>query len=183
MSLKASQKAMVPFVSVDNMMRLIHHIGIEIFLSDLAREIEADFARWDMFDKTARVGSHSDVGVIELMPTSDGTFYGFKYVNGHPKNMREGLQTVTAFGVLSDVYTGYPVLFSEMTVLTALRTGAASALASRYLAHPDSQTVGIIGCGAQAVTQAHAVGRIFDIDQVLFFDIDAAAAASFVRSR
>ncbi|MDP5362032.1 MAG: ornithine cyclodeaminase, partial [Paracoccaceae bacterium] len=72
MSLKASKLAMVPFVSVDNMMRLVHHIGIETFLSDLAVEIEKDFARWDLFDKTPRVGSHSDVGVIDLMPPSDG---------------------------------------------------------------------------------------------------------------
>ena len=88
MSMKASARALVPFVSVDNMMRLVHHIGIEQFLADLAAEIETDFARWDRFDKTPRVGSHSDVGVIELMPTSDGKFYGFKYVNGHPKNMK-----------------------------------------------------------------------------------------------
>ena len=105
MSLKASELAMVPFVSVDNMMRLVHHVGIETFLADLAKEIEADFARWELFDKTPRLGSHSDVGVIELMPTSDGEQYGFKYVNGHPKNMKEGLQTVTAFGVLADVYS------------------------------------------------------------------------------
>ncbi len=84
-------------------------------LADLADEIEADFRRWELFDKTPRVAAHSDVGVIELMPTSDGEIYGFKYVNGHPKNMKEGLQTVTAFGLLADVQTGYPVLLSEMT--------------------------------------------------------------------
>lgn len=63
------------------------------------------------FDKTPRVGSHSSEGVIELMPTSDGALYGFKYVNGHPKNTRDGRQTVTAFGVLADVGNGYPLLF------------------------------------------------------------------------
>ena len=182
MSLKASQKAMVPFVSVDNMMRLIHHIGIEIFLSDLAREIEADFARWDLFDKTARVGSHSDVGVIELMPTSDGTFYGFKYVNGHPKNMREGLQTVTAFGVLSDVYTGYPVLFSEMTVLTALRTGAMSAVATKHLARPDSKTMAMIGNGAQSEFQCLAIKAVCGIDTIRLYDIDPAATEKCMRN-
>ena len=65
------------------------------------------------------------------MPTSDGEIYGFKYVNGHPSNMREGLQTVTAFGVLADVATGYPVLLTEMTILTALRTAATSAVAAK----------------------------------------------------
>ena len=101
---------LVPFVSVDNMMKLVLKLGIERVMVDLAAEIEADFRRWPLFDKTPRVASHSDVGVIELMPTSDGETYGFKYVNGHPANMKQGLQTVTAFGLLADVATGYPVL-------------------------------------------------------------------------
>lgn len=103
-------------------------------MADLAAEIEADFRRWPLFDKTPRVASHSDVGVIELMPTSDGETYGFKYVNGHPSNMKKGLQTVTAFGLLADVATGYPLMLSEMTILTALRTAATSAMAAKWLA-------------------------------------------------
>src|SRR5690554_1115389 len=126
-----SDKALVPFVSVDHMMGLVHHIGLAPMLRGLAEYIEADFRRWPHFDKTPRVASHSDVGVIELMPTSDGAFYGFKYVNGHPGNIRAGLQTVTAFGMLARVDNGYPVLLSEMTLLTALRTAATSALAAR----------------------------------------------------
>ena len=107
-----SAKAMVPFVSVDNMMRLAHHLGIETMLAELTDAIEADFRRWESFDKTPRVASHSREGVIELMPTSDGSVYSFKYVNGHPKNIAEGLQTVTAFGLLAEVATGYPVLLT-----------------------------------------------------------------------
>ncbi len=76
------------------------------------------------------------------MPTSDGQLYGFKYVNGHPKNTRDGRQTVTAFGVLADVGTGYPMLLSEMTILTALRTAATSALAAKYLAPKGARTHG-----------------------------------------
>ena len=110
--LKPSDKALVPFVSVDNMMALVNYIGLEKFIIELATEIEADFKRWLLFDKTPRVASHSNVGVIELMPTSDGEMYGFKYVNGHPKNTKEGLQTVTAFGLLADVQTGYPKILS-----------------------------------------------------------------------
>ena len=108
-----SARALVPFVSVDHMMQLIHHIGLEPMLQGLATEIETDFRRWELFDKTPRVASHSAEGVIELMPTSDGEVYGFKYVNGHPSNTKDGLQTVTAFGLLADVATGYPVLLSE----------------------------------------------------------------------
>ena len=73
------------------------------------------------------------------MPTADDALYAFKYVNGHPKNTREGLQTVTAFGLLADVATGYPVLLSEMTLLTALRTAAMSSLAAKYLARQTPQ--------------------------------------------
>ncbi|MFT7106687.1 MAG: ornithine cyclodeaminase [Yoonia sp.] len=182
MSLKASRLAMVPFVSVDNMMRLVHHIGIEVFLADLAQEIEKDFARWELFDKTPRVGSHSDVGVIELMPTSDGTHYGFKYVNGHPKNMKEGLQTVTAFGVLSDVNNGYPMLFSEMTILTALRTGAMSAVATKYLASKDAKTMAMIGNGAQSEFQCLAIKAVCGIENIRLYDIDSAATEKCMKN-
>ena len=182
MSLKASKLAMVPFVSVDNMMRLVHHVGIAAFMADLAMEIEKDFARWELFDKTPRVGSHSDVGVIELMPTSDGELYGFKYVNGHPKNMKEGLQTVTAFGVLSDVDTGYPVLFSEMTILTALRTGAMSAVATKHLASPDAKTMAMIGNGAQSEFQCLAIKAVCGIDNIRLYDIDSAATEKCMKN-
>ncbi len=182
MSLKASKLAMVPFVSVDNMMRLVHHVGIETFLADLAQEIEADFTRWELFDKTPRVGSHSDVGVIELMPTSDGELYGFKYVNGHPKNMKEGLQTVTAFGVLSDVDSGYPILFSEMTILTALRTGAMSAVATKHLASPDAKTMAMIGNGAQSEFQCLAIKAVCGIDNIRLYDIDSAATEKCMKN-
>jgi ornithine cyclodeaminase len=150
-----SKQAMVPFVSVANMMKLVLHLGIERVMADLADEIEADFRRWPLFDKTPRVASHSDVGVIELMPTSDGQTYGFKYVNGHPSNMKQGLQTVTAFGLLADVATGYPLMLSEMTILTALRTAATSAMAAKWLA-PKATTMALIGNGAQAEFQALA---------------------------
>ena len=146
----------VPFVSVDHMMKLVLSVGVETFLTELAGFIEDDFRRWESFDKTPRVASHSSEGVIELMPTSDGVVYGFKYVNGHPRNTRDGRQTVTAFGVLADVANGYPVLLSEMTILTALRTAATSAVAARYLAPKGARTMAIIGNGAQAEFQALA---------------------------
>lgn len=142
-----SNLAMVPFVSVEHMMGLVHHIGIERLLQELAAEIESDFKRWESFDKTPRVASHSPVGVIELMPTSDGEMYGFKYVNGHPKNTKEGLQTVTAFGLLADVDTGYPKLLTEMTLLTALRTAATSAIAAKHLAAEGAKCMAMIGNG------------------------------------
>ncbi|MDP2740532.1 MAG: ornithine cyclodeaminase [Pseudorhodobacter sp.] len=166
---------LVPFVSVDKMMQLVLHLGVERVLIDLAAELEADFKRWPDFDKTPRVASHSEVGVIELMPTSDGETYGFKYVNGHPANMKKGLQTVTAFGLLADVATGYPLLLSEMTILTALRTGATSALVARHLAPKGAGVMAIIGNGAQSEFQAIAFKAICGITEVRLYDIDPAA--------
>jgi ornithine cyclodeaminase len=177
-----SHLALVPFISVENMMRFVLHMGLERVLVELAAEIEADFRRWELFDKTPRVASHSSVGVIELMPTSDGAYYGFKYVNGHPKNMQAGLQTVTAFGVLADVATGYPLLVSEMTILTALRTAATSALAARHLAPRGARTMAMIGNGAQSEFQALAFRAVCGIEQVRLYDIDPAATRKCARN-
>nr|WP_076399113.1 ornithine cyclodeaminase [Insolitispirillum peregrinum] len=173
---------LVPFVSVDHMMKLVLHIGVERFLSELAGYVEDDFRRWPAFDKTPRVASHSAEGVIELMPTSDGEVYGFKYVNGHPKNTREGRQTVTAFGVLSDVANGYPVLMSEMTILTALRTAATSAVAARYLAPQGADCMAIIGNGAQSEFQAMAFKALLGIRKLRLFDIDPQATQKCMKN-
>jgi len=177
-----SDRAFVPFVSVDNMMRLIHSIGIETMLVELAAYIEADFRRWPLFDKTPRVAAHSRDGVIELMPTSDGTQYGFKYVNGHPKNTRDGLQTVTAFGLLADVATGYPTLLTEMTILTALRTAATSAMVAKYLAPRGATTMAMIGNGAQSEFQSLAMKAICGITTVRLYDTDPGATAKAARN-
>jgi ornithine cyclodeaminase len=166
----------VPFVSVDNMMTLVLRIGVERFLVELAGYIEEDFKRWPVFDKTPRVASHSKEGVIELMPTSDGQLYGFKYVNGHPSNTRDGRQTVTAFGVLADVGNGYPMLLTEMTILTALRTAATSAVAAKYLAPKNADTMAIIGNGAQSEFQALAFKALLGVNKLRLFDIDASAS-------
>lgn len=170
-----SHLAFVPFVSVDHMMQLIHQVGIEKMLSGIAGYLEQDFKRWPDFDKTPRVASHSAEGVIELMPTSDGDLYGFKYVNGHPKNTKEGLQTVTAFGLLAEVSSGYPVLLSEMTLLTALRTAATSALVAKYLAPKKAETMALIGNGAQSEFQALAMRALCGITKLRLYDIDPAA--------
>ncbi|MES0868432.1 ornithine cyclodeaminase [Pseudovibrio sp. SCP19] len=177
-----SERAFVPFVSVDNMMKLVHRIGVETMLSGIAEYVEEDFRRWELFDKTPRVASHSKEGVIELMPTSDGVTYGFKYVNGHPKNTKEGLQTVTAFGLLADVYTGYPVLLTEMTVLTALRTAATSAVVAKHLAPKDAHTMAMIGNGAQSEFQALAMKEICGIKTLRLYDIDPKATEKLMRN-
>ena len=173
---------MVDYIGVSDLQRLVQAQGVAHFIERLAGEIESDHRRWAEFEKSARVASHSDVGVIELMPTSDGRFYSFKYVNGHPKNTAAGLLTVTAFGVLADVATGYPLLLSELTVTTALRTAAMSALAAKHLARPDSRSMALIGNGAQSEFQAIAFHKMLGIRELRLFDVDAEATAKLERN-
>jgi ornithine cyclodeaminase len=156
--------------------------GMAGALRRLTQTIEADFRRWSHFDKSARTASHSREGVIELMPISDGVRYSFKYVNGHPGNTPLGLPTVMAFGVLADVATGRPDLLSELTLTTALRTAATSALAARWMARQGSRTMALIGNGAQAEFQALAFHHLLGIDEIRLFDIDAAATAKLRRN-
>ncbi len=117
------------FLSAPAAAELINRHGIPQTLRGMRDAIAEDFARWADFDKSARVANHSTHGVIELMPIADDTLYSFKYVNGHPKNTGLGLSTVMAFGVLADVATGTPLLLSELTLTTALRTAATSTAA------------------------------------------------------
>jgi len=170
---------MVRFVDVPNMRRWLVEAGIEEAIEGIADTLLEDFRRWELFDKTSRVASHSDIGVIELMPASDGRQYGFKYVNGHPANPSRGLQTVTAFGVLADVDSGYPTLWTEMTILTALRTAATSALAARVLAPADATTMAMIGTGSQAEFQALAFRALLGIQRLRVWDTDPHALDVF----
>ena len=114
------------FISALDAAQIVQQLGLARCLIGMARCIEEDFKRWPDFDKTPRVAAHSVHGVIELMPIADARHYSFKYVNGHPGNTRQGLPTVMAFGLLADVDTGLPVLLSELTLSTALRTAAMS---------------------------------------------------------
>jgi len=173
---------MVNYIGVSDILRIVDTLGVGNFIAQLAGEIESDYRRWSEFEKSARLASHSPVGVIELMPTSNGKLYSFKYVNGHPKNTAAGLLTVTAFGVLADVVTGYPLLLSELTVTTAMRTAATSALAARYLARPDSRVMALIGNGAQSEFQAIAFHHMLGIRELRIFDTDPGASAKLEQN-
>jgi len=170
------------YLSAPEMVRLIRRRGVRACLAGIADNIRADFLRWSDFDKSARVANHSEDGVIELMPIADDTLYSFKYVNGHPKNTRIGLSTVMAFGVLADVATGIPLFLSELTLTTALRTAATSALAAQLLARPNSRVLALIGNGAQSEFQAIAFQHLLGIEELRLFDTDRAASAKLVAN-
>lgn len=173
---------MTAFVGVADMVEWISRRGAERIMTEMADTIESDFRRWESFDKSERVANHTPFGVIELMPISDPDVYAFKYVNGHPFNPGRGYQTVTAFGVLADVHNGYPVFLAEMTLLTALRTAATSAMVARRLARPESTTMAMIGAGSQAEFQALAFRGVLGIERLRIYDVDPAASEKFVRN-
>ncbi|MEO8016136.1 MAG: ornithine cyclodeaminase, partial [Polaromonas sp.] len=170
------------FLSPQDVAEIISREGMVKTLQGMAQSIREDFLRWESFDKSARLASHSRDGVIELMPISDADTYTFKYVNGHPKNTALGLSTVMAFGVLADVATGLPLLISELTLTTALRTAATSAVAARALARPDSRVMALIGNGAQSEFQALAFHHLLGIDEIRLYDIDPEATAKLMRN-
>ncbi len=167
----------VPYVDVAHMAAWVANRGAERIIGELTDAIAADFARWPEFDKSARIANHSVEGVVELMPVSDGVTYAFKYVNGHPKNPQNGFQTVTALGMLAAVNNGYPILLAEMTILTALRTAATSAMAARALARPGSSLMTMIGCGSQAEFQALGMRTALGINRLRIWDVDEGAMA------
>jgi len=173
---------MTRFIDVQDLARLANRKGLATCMVEMAEYIRQDYLRWHAFEKCPRLANHSKDGVIELMPVADASLYAFKYVNGHPKNTRHGLPTVMAFGALSDVDSGLPLLLSEMTLTTAMRTAATSALAARYLARDDSRSMALIGNGSQSEFQAIAFKTLLGIDEIRLYDIDAAATAKLVAN-
>jgi len=158
---------------------MIKTLGLSAFYIRLCDNLTEDFKNWHHFQKCSRNAMYVDNGVMELMPICNNELYSFKYVNGHPPNPSHNKLNVVAIGMLADVETGYPLMLSAMTILTAIRTAATSALSSRYLAKPNSRKVAIIGCGAQSEFQILAHHALFDITEVRYFDIDPAAMKRF----
>ncbi len=156
--------------------------GLESFNNLVLEQLEFDFARWPEFKKSPRHASHFSKGVIELMPCSDQQYYSFKYVNGHPGNPELGKSSVVALGVLSDMVTGYPLMISEMTILTAIRTAATAALGLKYLARRNSTKLALIGTGAQAEFLVYALSTVMTIEELRCFDIDPAALCKFLHN-
>ena len=173
---------MLTFIGTKDLQAHLAQRGVAAVVADMARLLAEDFGRWAEFDKAARLASHTSLGVIELMPISDGRRYAFKYVNGHPRNPAAGLLTVVAFGVLADVQTGYPLLLAELTLTTALRTAATSALAAQHLARRGSRSMALIGNGAQSEFQAIAFHHLLGIDELRLYDVDPQATDKLVRN-
>lgn len=169
------ESLMTRFIDTHDMSKLVNLSGVAGFIRQLVDYIEYDFLRWGEFDKTPRVASHSDIGVIELMPAADSAYYGFKYVNGHPQNTLHNQLTVMAFGALAEIATGYPLLLSEFTLATALRTAATSVLAAKYLMRKNARHMAVIGNGAQSEFQIIAFSEVLKLTDFWLYDVDDTA--------
>lgn len=169
-------------LTVSDVVHLIKLVGLESFVDRVIEALRADFTRWSDFHLSSRHAVHFQYGVIELMPCADDCYHAFKYVNGHPDNPQSGKSCVVAIGQLSDSRTGYPLMLSEMTLLTAVRTAAVGVLASKYLARNNASSLAMIGTGAQAEFQVVAYHHLFGLQRLYYFDIDPLAMQKFEQN-
>ena len=167
-------------VGMDAVQTLIEKVTLSRFYQLLIKYIEEDFRKWVDFQKQPRVSQHHQNGILELMPILNSTFYANKYVCTYPNNRDN--YTVLGQGLWVDAQTGMPLMLTEMTLLTALRTGAVSALASRYLANNHSKKLAVIGCGAQSEFQVMPHVSIFPLEQINCFDVNPKAMNRFLNN-
>jgi ornithine cyclodeaminase/alanine dehydrogenase len=106
---------------------------------------------------------------------------GMKWVGGYPENQRRGLPYISGLIILNDEETGFPLAIMDCTWITAKRTGAATALAAKYLARPDSRIVGILGCGVQGRSNLEALRVLFPLERVIAYDAVPAAQERYVE--
>ena len=170
----------------EDIRRLTDAIGLDAMMDQMIDRQQAAFEAYDELshEVPVRSGFHYESpnpGLIEWMPVmARGQHALMKLVCYHPNNPSSaGLPTILSSFSLMDTATGHLIAVADGTFLTALRTGAASALATRVMARTDGITLGVIGCGAQAVTQVHAISRVASPDLVLYWDSDSVARQSF----
>jgi ornithine cyclodeaminase/alanine dehydrogenase len=106
---------------------------------------------------------------------------GIKWVSGYPANQARGLPYISGLLILNDVETGIPFALMDCTWITAYRTGAATALAARYLARLGSETAGILACGVQGRTNLQALAAVFPLKRAYAYDIAPAAQQRYVE--
>lgn len=170
----------------DDIAEIVSRVGLHQLMDDIISELRKTFRSFD--DELTQVRTRDGFsyftpypGVLEWMPVMQvDDFAVIKVVSYNPGNpLLYRVPTIISTLSLYNIRTGHLMALTDGTFATALRTGAASAIASEVLANPASEVVGLVGCGAQAVTQLHALSRLFDIKRVLAYDTDSSVLASF----
>ncbi|MCF8080557.1 MAG: hypothetical protein K9K88_14855 [Desulfobacterales bacterium] len=154
-------------------------------MADIIAALETAFAekgsgRTEMPPKP---GIHPGGGdnFIHAMPAYIPTLKsaGIKWVGGYPGNQQRGLPYITGLLIYNDVETGLPLAVMDCIWITAMRTGAASALSAKFLARRESSTLGVLGCGVQGRTNLEALQVLFPVKKVMAFDANEAAAVAY----
>lgn len=172
----------------DDMQRIVQHVGLDALMDELIERFTKALEGFDPQVTSIPVRSGFSYtqpypGLVEWMPLMQkGEHVVLKVVGYHPDNpgahhLPTILSTVSAY----DTSSGHLIGLVDGVFLTSLRTGAASAVASRLMARPNSRRLGLVGCGAQAVTQLHALSRVFDLTDVLIYDTDESVTRSFAE--
>lgn len=168
--------------------RVIGTVGLDELMRRMIAALESAAATLDpevtvTYERAGFQYEKPDLGLVEWMPAMElGRTVSIKTVGYHPTNpTQRSIPSVLATTSLHDTTTGALTALVDSTLLTAIRTGAASAVATDILAAPASRTLGLIGSGAQAVTQAHAIAQVRPIARVIAYDTDPAISASLAR--
>ncbi len=178
--------ARTTILTASHVAAVVGAVGLGRFLDELIRDLDTELRAFDPVASVVlvRAGFHyqkPDVGLLEWMPAMvREETVTIKTVGYHPTNpLRRNLPSVLSTTARYDTTSGQLRALADSTMLTALRTGAASAVATDVLADTRPLRVGMVGCGAQAVAQLHALSRVRELREVLAFDIDREASASF----
>jgi ornithine cyclodeaminase/alanine dehydrogenase len=158
---------------------------IGLTMAEVIEAVEAAFREKGMgrVEMPPKPGIHPGGGdnFIHAMPAYIPALgaAGVKWVSGFPGNQKRGLPYITGLLILNDPETGIPISVMDCVWITAVRTGAATAVAARYLARPESSVIGVLGCGVQGRSNVEALKVLFPVKQVMAYDLDATAARRY----
>lgn len=174
-------------LSIDDIRLIVDYVGLDALMNEMINRLTVALKEFNEENTVIHLRSgfkysQPNLGLLEWMPVMKvGGHATIKIVGYHPSNPKSrNLPTILSTISVYDTVSGHLIGMADGTFFTALRTGAASAIASQIMAAPDSKVVGLIGCGAQAVTQLHAISRLFDIERVMIYDIDPTVSQSFL---
>ncbi|MFA6427813.1 MAG: ornithine cyclodeaminase family protein [Candidatus Magasanikbacteria bacterium] len=169
-------------LSSNNIKSIIKQVGIDEFMDASINNIENYFLYLGKkYERRQRIGFFFRNGrTVESMPCRKiGSKILFKTVNFHETNCLRGLPTVMSSTILCDEKTGFQEVITDSTLLTYIRTGAATAIATKYLARKESSKVGVIGAGSVGQACLHAISRIYNLTKIYIWDTDNNALETF----
>ena len=159
-----------------------------ISMSDIIAALETAFrakgeGRTEMPPKPGSTPAAATTSSTPCRPTSRTCkSVGLKWVSGFPENYKRGLPYITGLLIYNDVETGLPLAVMDCVWITAKRTGAASAVAARRLARPESSVMGMLGCGVQGQSHAEAFTETLPAETILAYDKDAESARRYAAA-